>query len=71
MGIVFPGKAAEGVTLNGFDVQTVVLMRAMVAIGFTVTVNVNELLGQKVVDGKIVYVAVCTTSVPLVRIPEI
>ena len=46
-------------------------MAAIVAAGLTVTVKVNELEGQKVVDGKIVYVAVCATSVPFVRVPEI
>ena len=51
MGIILPGTLTDGVKLNGNPVQTVVLIPAMVAAGFTVTVTVNAPPEQNVVEG--------------------
>ena len=67
---ITPFVTFVGVTAKVTPLQTVVLIAVIVAIGLTVTVTVNGVAGpQLLVDGVMIYVAVCAVLVGLNRLP--
>jgi hypothetical protein len=65
-----PFTTSEGDTTNGTPLHVTFVIAVINGRGFTVTVNVNALLGHVgVVSGVTVYVAVCTKLELFVSVP--